>query len=150
MIYFLMIEGQLPGYRSIHQRCSIENSIFKNFTVFTGKHLCQSLFLFLNSCRSQACNFIKETLAQVFSCGFSEIFKNTFFTEHPWTTASKDTSLKTLNINRSNQLNSKSRLILSCRRSLSYRNQSTDLLCKSMDWFLYDRELHHERVKEYV
>ena len=30
-----------------------------------------------------ACNFIKkETLAQVFSCEFCEIFKNTFFTEH--------------------------------------------------------------------
>ena len=31
-------------------------------------------------------------------------------------------------------------LTLGCRRSLSYRNQSIDLLCKSMDWFLYDRE----------
>ena len=31
----------------------------------------------------KACNFIKkETLAQVFSCEFCEIFKNTFFTEH--------------------------------------------------------------------
>ena len=31
----------------------------------------------------QACNFIKkETLAQVFSCEFCEISKNTFFTEH--------------------------------------------------------------------
>ena len=30
-----------------------------------------------------AYNFIKkETLAQVFSCEFYEIFKNTFFTEH--------------------------------------------------------------------
>ena len=29
------------------------------------------------------------TLAQVFSCEFCEIFKNTFFTEHFWTTASK-------------------------------------------------------------
>ena len=37
-------------------------------------------------------------------------------------------------------------LILSWRRSLSYRNQSIDLLCKSMGWFLYDRDLHHERV----
>ena len=26
----------------------------------------------------------KETLAQVFSCNFCEIFKNTFFTEHLW------------------------------------------------------------------
>ena len=33
--------------------------------------------------RSEACNFIKkEALAQVFSCEFCEIFKNTFFTEH--------------------------------------------------------------------
>ena len=31
-----------------------------------------------------ACNFIKkETLAQVFSCEFCEISKNTLFTEHP-------------------------------------------------------------------
>ena len=28
----------------------------------------------------------------------------------------------------------------------SYRNQSIDLLCKSMNWFLYDRGLHLERV----
>ena len=39
--------------------------------------------------RPQACNFIKkETLAQVFSSEFHEISKNTFFTEHLWTTAS--------------------------------------------------------------
>ena len=46
------------------------------FIKFTGKHLCQS-------------NFIKkETLAQVFSCKFYEISKNTFFTERlPTTTA---------------------------------------------------------------
>ena len=32
---------------------------------------------------SEACNLIKkETLAQVFSCEFCEIPKNTFFTEH--------------------------------------------------------------------
>ena len=29
-----------------------------------------------------------------------------------------------------------------------YRNQSTDLLSKSMDWFLYKKDLRHERVKE--
>ena len=27
------------------------------------------------------------------------------------------------------------------------RNQFIDLLCKSIDWFLYDRDLHHERSK---
>ena len=35
---------------------------------------------FLIKLQSQACNFIKkETLAQVFSCEFCEISKNTFF-----------------------------------------------------------------------
>ena len=35
---------------------------------------------------------------------------------------------------------------LSWRKSLSYRNHSIDLLCKSMDWFLYDSDHRHERV----
>ena len=40
-------------------------------------------------------NFIKkETLAQVFSCEFFEISKNTFFIEHLWVTVSRSTLLK--------------------------------------------------------
>ena len=31
--------------------------------------------------------------------------------------------------------------------SLPYKNQSIDLRNRSMDWFLYDRDLRHERVK---
>ena len=41
-------------------------------------------------------------------------------------------------------------LTLSWRRTLSYRNQSIDLLRKSMNWFLYDNGLRHERVKNNV
>ena len=33
------------------------------------------------------------------------------------------------------------------RRSLPYSNQSIGFQSKSMDWFLYDRYLRHERVK---
>ena len=45
--------------------------------------------LFFSKVAGEACNFIKkETLAQVFSCEFCEISKNTYFTEHLWTTAS--------------------------------------------------------------
>ena len=40
----------------------------------------------------------------------------------------------------------KIKLTLSWRRPLSYRNQSMNLLPKSMDWFLYDNGLRHERV----
>ena len=44
-------------------------------------------------------SFLKiEPLAQLFSYEFSEIFKNTFITEHLWTTASvKITNINSLN-----------------------------------------------------
>ena len=38
-------------------------------------------------------------------------------------------------------------LTLSRRRPISYRNQFIDLRSKSMDWFLYNVGLRHERVK---
>ena len=40
-------------------------------------------------------------------------------------------------------------LTLSRGTSLLYRNQSNDLVYKSMDWYLYDRDLRHERVNSY-
>ena len=68
-LYFERTCKVLP-VRSSHQRCSIKKGVLKISQI-------------------QACNFIKkETLAQMFSCEFSEIFKNTFFTEHLRTTAS--------------------------------------------------------------
>ena len=59
---------------AVTRRCSVVGAL-ENFAKFTGKHLCQSLFFN---------NFIKkETLAQMFSCEFCEIFKNTFFKRTP-------------------------------------------------------------------
>ena len=72
--------------RSSHQRCSMKKGVLRNFTKFIGKHFCQSLILIK---LQTVCNFIKNrTLAHVFSCEFCEISKNTFFTEHLWTTVS--------------------------------------------------------------
>ena len=34
----------LSMYRSSHRKCSMKKGVFKNFTKFTGKRLCQSLF----------------------------------------------------------------------------------------------------------
>ena len=49
----------------------------------------QNQGLFLISCRLRPATLLKRgPLVQVFSCGFCDIFKNTFFTEHLWTTAS--------------------------------------------------------------
>ena len=51
--------------RNSHQRCFMKKGVLRNFTKFTGKHLCQN-------------NFIKkETLAEVFSCAFCELSNNT-------------------------------------------------------------------------
>ena len=83
--------------RSSQQGCSVKKGVLKNFAKFTGKHLCQSLFL--NKVVGAACNFMKkETLAQMLSCEFCKIFKNTFL---------QNTSGWLL-LNRQNQISKKS------------------------------------------
>ena len=67
-------------YRSSSPDVFYKNGDLKNFAIFTGKHLCRSIF------------FIeKETLTQVFSCIFCEIFLNTFFYITPRLAVSKST-----------------------------------------------------------
>ena len=44
--------------RSSYQRCSLQKGVLRDFTKFTGKQLCQSLF-----CKKET-----QTLAQMFSC----------------------------------------------------------------------------------
>ena len=64
-------------YRSSRPEVFCKKVVLKNFGKFTGKHLCQSLYF--DKVAGQASDFIKiETLAQVFSCEFSKISKNTF------------------------------------------------------------------------
>ena len=54
-----------------------KKGVLRNFTKFTGKHLCQSLFF--NKVAGLACNFLKKkTLPQVFPGEFCEISNNTF------------------------------------------------------------------------
>ena len=61
-----------------------KKSVLRDFTKFTGKHLCQSLS-FNKVAGLSSATFLKKRLAQVFSCEFYEIFKNNVFTEHFWT-----------------------------------------------------------------
>ena len=69
------------SYRSSRPEMFCKQGILTNFTKFAGKHLCQSPFLIKS--QAQDFNFLKkETLAEVFSGEFCEIFKNTFFIEH--------------------------------------------------------------------
>ena len=64
-----------------------KKSVLKNFAKLTGEHLRQS-FIFKKVVSLKPANFVeKETLLQVFSCPFCEMFKNTFLAVHIWTTA---------------------------------------------------------------
>ena len=63
--------------RTNHQRCSTEKDVPKNFTTFTGKHLCWSLF----SIELRPATLLKETPRKVLFCEYCEIFKNTYFKE---------------------------------------------------------------------
>ena len=58
----------------------------RNFAKFKGKLLYQSLF----SNKVAAATLLKKKLAPVFSREFSDISKNTFFTEYLWTTTSEN------------------------------------------------------------
>ena len=64
-----IINQQNHIYRSSHQRWSVRRSVFTNFTKFTGKHMCQSLFL----------NKVAGLWRRCFPVNF---LKGTFFTEH--------------------------------------------------------------------
>ena len=62
---------------AVVQKCSVKKMLLK-ISQNSGKHLCQSLFLI--KLQAWLKNFIKKkTLAQVFSCDFCEISKNTFW-----------------------------------------------------------------------
>ena len=68
-------------------RCSVKK-VFLEISENSQENTCAGVFS-KQSWRPQTSNFIKkETLAQVFSCEFCKIFKNTFFTDHLWETAS--------------------------------------------------------------
>ena len=91
------IQGQLkshpfPGAEAV-TRGVLWKKMFLEISENSQENTCARASLFIKL-QAEACNFItKETLAQVFSCDFSEISKNTFFTEHIRTTASAGGSL---------------------------------------------------------
>ena len=77
-------KSQKVAVRSSRPEVFCKKGVLRNFAKFTEKHLCQGLFF----------NFIKkETMAQVFSCEFYEISKNTFFNRTPLLAASEQSAL---------------------------------------------------------
>ena len=69
---------QLESKEAVVQTWSVKRA-FLEISQNSLENTCARDFL------PEACNFIKkESLAQVFSCEFCEISKNTFFIEHLW------------------------------------------------------------------
>ena len=80
---------QASTYRSGHLEVFNKKGVYKNFSKFTGKHLCQSLFLIKLQAGDEV--FIEHLRKAVsvckmdcpeFPCEFGKIFKNIFFTEY--------------------------------------------------------------------
>ena len=101
---FFQIVIEKDMFRRSHRRCFVTKVVLRNFAKFTGKSLCQSLFLnkvadltpetllkkrLRHRCFPEVGNFIKkETLAQGFFWEFCEISKNTFCYRTPPVAAS--------------------------------------------------------------
>ena len=62
----------VPCVKSSHQRCSIKKGVPKNFVKFTGKHLCQSLFL------NRVAGLSKMELVEIVN-GFWRLFTVNYF-----------------------------------------------------------------------
>ena len=64
--------------RSSHQQCSIKIDLLKNFTKFTGKHLCQSFF-FNKVARLRSATLLKKRLWHTcFLVNFVKFLRTTF------------------------------------------------------------------------
>ena len=84
--------------RSSHQRCSLRKGVLINFAVFTGKHLCQSLFFNEITGLSPATLLKKRLWHRCFPVNFAKFLRTLFFTEHLWATAQNRCSKKSRKI----------------------------------------------------
>ena len=75
------------GYRSSRPEVFCKKGALGNLAKFTGKRLCQRLF-FNKVAGLRPSTLLKRRLAQVFSCEFCEISKNTFSYSAPPVAAS--------------------------------------------------------------
>ena len=73
----------LKQSKSSRSQMFFEIGCFKNFAIFTGKHLCWGLFL-IKLQAFRLATFSKRDSNTVVFCGYFEIFKNSFFIENLW------------------------------------------------------------------
>ena len=70
--------------RSNHQRCSIQIGVLRNFTKFTGKHLCQSLFFNKVTGPRPATLLKKRLWHKCFPVKFTKFLRTPFLQSSSW------------------------------------------------------------------
>ena len=110
-----------------------EKFVLRNFTKFSGKPLCQRLFFNIVAGLRPSNLFEKEPLAQLFTCEIREISKNTFFTEHLWSTASILSSARFFSPNG---------IKFPRQRIFKPDGRSINMNCSSACWFMACQSLH--------
>ena len=87
LFLFLYSKMYWGSFRSSHQSCSMEKGVFKNFSKFTERHLCQSLF-FNKVAGLRLATLLKKTLChRCFPVNFVKLSRTPFYTEILRTTA---------------------------------------------------------------
>ena len=77
--FHILKSADIEKAETVAQRCSLKK-VFLEISQYSQENTCTGVSFLL---KLLGCNVIKkETPAQVFSCEFFEISKNTFFTEH--------------------------------------------------------------------
>ena len=69
---------------AVVRRCSVKKGVLKNFTKFTGKHLCQSLFFNKVAGLRPATLLKKRLWHRCFPVNFVKFLRTPFYIEHLW------------------------------------------------------------------
>ena len=75
-----------------HRKCSIKKPVLKNFAVFTGKHLCWSLFL-INVAGLRLVTYLKRLQHRCFPVNIAKFLRTPILKKicQPWLLYMKDT-----------------------------------------------------------
>ena len=91
-LIFVQVISQSLKYsitlKSSHQRCSMQKGVLRNFTKFTGKHLCQSPFFNKVASLKPAISLKMRLWHRCFPVIFTKFLRTPFYIEHLQTTAS--------------------------------------------------------------
>ena len=72
------------AFRSSRPELFCKKGVLKDFTKFTGKHLCQSLFFNKVAGLRPATLFKKRLWHRCFPVNFAKFLRTPFFKEHLW------------------------------------------------------------------